>query len=137
MLPYSYEEVFLVGLRCLRDDNSRALIRVAELEDELKQLRLELQEQEILQEKIRIKTNELNHLNKKLQKEGDKVDVVMYNRDKKLGVVVSGLLDRFYSSGVSVEDFIKKNNLNIQEAAVNNNLDMNLIIEKLKKKIGG
>lgn len=135
LLHYSYEEVFLVGLRCLRDDNSRALLRAHELIEELRVLNLELKEQELLKEKIRRKTDELKSLNKKLEYVGDACDVIKYNRNKKLGIVIGGLSDRYYSSGASVEDFIKKNDVCIQEAAVNNNLDMNLIIEEFKKKI--
>ena len=42
------------------------LVRAHELVEELRMLNLELQEQELLKEKIRRKTDELKSLNKKL-----------------------------------------------------------------------
>lgn len=138
LLPYSYEEVFLVGLRCLRDDNSRALVRAHELVEELRMLNLELQEQELLKEKIRRKTDELKSLNKKLEHVGDVGDVVVYNRNKKLCVVVDRLVEMYSESNLSVDEFIRKNNNRIQDAAVQHNLGvegMKLIIKKFKKRI--
>lgn len=138
LLPYSYEEVFLVGLRCLRDDNSRALLRAHELIEELRVLNLELKEQELLKEKIKRKTDELKSLNEKLEYVGDACDVIKYNRNKKLRVVVDRLVEMYSESNLSVDEFIKKNNNKIQDAAVQHNLGaegMKLIIKKFKKRI--
>ena len=45
-VPFSYEEVFLAGLKVLRDDDSFLLVRIGELEEELRCLREELGEME-------------------------------------------------------------------------------------------
>ena len=94
-IPFSYEEIFMVGLKVLRDGDSLVCVRIGELEEELSCLREELGKMEVLKEKIKSKESMLKDLYSELEvKKESYVDVIEYNRNKNLGVV-NGLVDRF------------------------------------------
>lgn len=93
---YTYHEVFLLGLQCIRDKDTYRLVKIRELEEEVRDLREELNYYDFLKKKLQDKEKELQEKRSELCV-SDKFDVIEYNRNKKLNVVVSGLLDRYYS----------------------------------------
>lgn len=132
--PYNYEEIFIMGLGCVRDRDTYRLVKIRELEEEVHDLQSRLTDYEVLKQKLQNKTVELQNKRKELDV-SDKVDVIEYNRNKKLSVIVEGLFSKY--DGGDVDKFVKllmRKNV-IPHAAHMHNLDPNKIIEKLKQKI--
>ena len=99
---------------------------VVEQKEEIK----EEKKQEEPEEELQNKRNELDV--------GDKFDVIEYNRNRKLSIVVEGLYSKYcrnYNKYYDLDKFLRHSTVSIQKACATNNLKTEQVIQKLKQKI--
>ena len=109
-------------------------MKIRELEEEVRDLREELNYYDFLKKKLQDKEKELQEKRSELCV-SDKVDIIEHNRNKKLNVIVNGLSSKY--EGGDVDEFIDllmKSNT-IPYTCLQNNLKINKVIQKLKQKI--